>query len=147
MSKQANDVVIVSGCRTAIGKFGGSLQPLRAHQLAGLVMTEAVSRAGIEKGQVDEVVLGECIQCPDEANTARTASLAAGFPVEVPAYTIQKQCSSSMQALASARPAFRSSMPGSPSAMSARRAGGWDCVRGTSRPQRVSHRGSRTAHR
>ncbi len=103
MQKNPNDIVIVSGCRTAIGKFGGSLKSLRAYQLAGLVMNEAVARAGIEKGAVDEIVLGDCIQCADEANTARTAALAAGFPAEVPAYTIQKQCSSSMQALHSAR--------------------------------------------
>ncbi|PLX42852.1 MAG: acetyl-CoA C-acyltransferase [Deltaproteobacteria bacterium] len=103
MSKAAKDIVIVSGCRTAIGKFGGTIKDFRAHQLGGIVMNEAIKRAGIDKGMVDEIVMGDCVQCPDEANTARTAALTAGFPVEVPAYTIQKQCSSSMQALASAR--------------------------------------------
>ncbi len=103
MSKHANDVVIVSGCRTAIAKFGGSLKDLRAHQLAGVAMEEALRRAGVAKDQLDEVIVGDCIQCPDEANTARTAALAIGIPVEVPAYTVQKQCSSSMQALTSAR--------------------------------------------
>ncbi len=103
MGKRAEDVVIVSGCRTAIGRFGGSLKGLRAHQLAGIAMEAAVSRAGIDKGVLDEVIVGDCVQCPDEANTARTAALAIGIPVEVPAYTVQKQCASSMQALASAR--------------------------------------------
>ena len=103
MSKNAKDIVIVSGCRTAIAKFGGSLKDLRAHQLAGVAMEEALRRAGVKKGQIDEVIVGDCIQCPDEANTARTAALAIGIPVEVPAYTVQKQCSSSMQALNSAR--------------------------------------------
>jgi acetyl-CoA C-acetyltransferase len=103
MSKQENDVVIVSACRTPIGKFGGSLKSMRAHQLGALVMNEAVKRAGIEKGQIDEIVMGECIQCPDEANTARTAALVGGFPVEVSAYTVQKNCSSAMQAVASGR--------------------------------------------
>ena len=103
MRKNATDVVIVSGCRTAIAKFGGSLKGLRAHQLAGVAMEEAIGRAGIDKGLIDEVIVGDCMQCPDEANTARTAALAIDIPVEVPAYTIQKQCSSSMQALSSAR--------------------------------------------
>ncbi len=103
MDKQGNDVVIVSGCRTAIAKFGGGLKDLRAHQLAAVAMEEAIQRAGIEKGQIDEIIVGDCIQCPDEANTARTAALSIGIPVEVPAYTVQKQCSSSMQALNSAR--------------------------------------------
>lgn len=103
MGKSDGDVVIVSGVRTPIGRFGGALKDLRAHQLAGIVMKEALARAGVEGAGIDEVIAGDCIQCPDEANTARTAALAAGIPVEVPAYTIQKQCSSSMQALASAR--------------------------------------------
>ena len=103
MSKNANDVVIVSACRTAIARFGGSLKDLRAHQLAGVAMEEALRRAGVAKDQLDEVIVGDCIQCFDEANTARTAALAIGIPVEVPAYTVQKQCSSSMQALNSAR--------------------------------------------
>ncbi|MBI5017207.1 MAG: acetyl-CoA C-acetyltransferase [Deltaproteobacteria bacterium] len=103
MTQTGNDVVIVSGVRTPIGKFGGALKELRAHRLASLVMTEALARAGVAGEDLDEVIAGDCIQCPDEANTARTAALVAGIPVEVPAYTIQKQCSSSMQALASAR--------------------------------------------
>ncbi len=103
MNRRAEDVVIVSGCRTPIAKFGGSLKDLRAHQLAGVVMREALKRAGLTGAELDEVIAGDCVQCPDEANTARTAALAIGIPVEVPAYTVQKQCSSSMQALASAR--------------------------------------------
>jgi acetyl-CoA C-acetyltransferase len=103
MSKGDRDVVVVSACRTPIGKFGGALKELRAHQLAGVAMEEALRRAGVEKGAIDEVIAGDCCQCPDEANTARTAALAIGIPAEVPAYTVQKQCSSSMQALACAR--------------------------------------------
>lgn len=103
MEKSSNDVVLVSGCRTPIGKFGGVLKGMRANQLAALVLNEAVKRAGVEKSLVDEIIAGDCIQCPDEPNTARTAALVARFPVEIPAYTVQKQCSSSMQALSSAR--------------------------------------------
>jgi len=103
MSGNDRDVVIVSAVRTPIGKFGGGLKDLRAFQLAGTVMEAALARAGVEKGSVDEVIAGDCIQRSDEANTARTAALSIGIPVEVPAYTVQKQCSSSMQALSSAR--------------------------------------------
>ncbi|NOY44453.1 MAG: thiolase family protein [Deltaproteobacteria bacterium] len=102
-AKTDRDAVIVSAVRTPIGKFGGSLKGLRAHRLAAVVMDEALRRAGLAGADLDEVIAGECIQCPDEANTARTAALAAGIPVEVPAFTVQKQCSSSMQALGSAR--------------------------------------------
>ncbi|MEW6486303.1 MAG: acetyl-CoA C-acetyltransferase [Thermodesulfobacteriota bacterium] len=103
LEQRDRDVVIVSACRTAIGKFGGGLKDLRTHQLAGIAMEEAIRRAGVDKGALDEVIAGDCIQCIDEANTARTAALSIGIPVEVPAYTVQKQCSSSMQALSSAR--------------------------------------------
>lgn len=103
MTKTDRDALIVSAVRTPIGKFGGAFQSLRAYQLAGVAMTEALRRAGVEAGILDEVIAGECVQAPDEANTARTAALAAGIPAEVPAYTVQKQCSSSMQALSSAR--------------------------------------------
>lgn len=103
MPRSDRDTVIVSGVRTAIGKFGGSLKDLRAYQLGAHVMNSAIERAGIEKGSIDEIIAGDCIQCADEANTARTAALYAGIPVEVPSYTVQKQCSSSMQALSSAR--------------------------------------------
>jgi acetyl-CoA C-acetyltransferase len=103
MSGRDRDVVIVSAVRTPIGKFGGSLKDLRAYQLAGMVMRAAIDKAGVEMSSVDEVIAGDCIQCADEGNTARTAALSIGIPVEVPAYTVQKQCSSSMQALSSAR--------------------------------------------
>ncbi len=91
-------MVIVSACRTAIGKFGGIFKNFRASKLASIVLDEVVKRAGIEKQIVDDIILGDCIQHPAEANTARTAALMANFPVEVPACTIQRQCSSAMQA-------------------------------------------------
>jgi len=101
MSKQ-NDVVIVSAVRTAIGKFGGALRDVRASRLAAHVMLEALRRAkDLDAASLDYIVVGDCIQCQDEANTARTAALMAGLPVHVPAYTVQQQCASSMQALIS----------------------------------------------
>ena len=102
MSRE-DDVVIVSAARTAIGKFGGALKDVRAHQLAAHVMKEALRRANnLDPHLLGDVIVGDCVQCFDEANTARTAQLAAGIPFEVPAFTVQRQCSSSMQALNSA---------------------------------------------
>lgn len=97
-----NDVVIVSAARTAIGKFGGALKGVRATQLGAHVMKEAVQRAGnLDPDLIEEVIFGDCVQCFDEANTARTALLVAGLPPHIPAFTVQRQCASSMQALAS----------------------------------------------
>lgn len=101
MSKD-NEVVIVSAARTAIGKFGGALKGVRATQLGAHVMKEAIQRAGnLDPDLIEEVVFGDCVQCFDEANTARTALLVAGLPPHIPAFTVQRQCASSMQALAS----------------------------------------------
>ncbi|MBU2549929.1 MAG: acetyl-CoA C-acetyltransferase [Proteobacteria bacterium] len=98
--KKNDDIVIVAAARTPIGDFGGSLTPVRAHELAALTMKEVIARAGIAPDLLSDVIFGDCIQSPDEANTARTAMLKAGLPHEVPAVTIQRQCSSAMQAVA-----------------------------------------------
>jgi len=96
MSKK--EVVILSGCRTPIGSFGQSLKSMKAFELAAIVMSEAIKRANIKAEMLGDVVFGDCIQTSEEANTARTAMLKAGIPVEVPAVTIQRQCASGMQA-------------------------------------------------
>ncbi|GLI32837.1 thiolase family protein [Desulforhabdus amnigena] len=99
MSKD-NEVVIVSAVRTAIGKLGGALKGVRATQLGAHVMLEAIKRANdLDPNLIEEVIFGDCVQCFDEANTARTAVLTAGLPFHIPAFTVQRQCSSSMQAL------------------------------------------------
>ncbi len=96
------DVVIVSAVRTAIGEFGGALKNVKAHKLAAHVMREVLKSANnLDANLLSEVIVGDCLQNVDEANTARTAALAAGIPYKVPAFTIQRQCSSSMQALIS----------------------------------------------
>lgn len=97
--KNDNDVVIIGAARTAIGRFGDSLAKMRATRLAGVAMQGAMDRAGISGDVLDEVILGDCGQCPDEANTARTAALSIGIPDKVPGVTIQRQCSSAMQAV------------------------------------------------
>jgi acetyl-CoA C-acetyltransferase len=98
---QDRDVYIMSGVRTAIGDFGGALKDFLGHQLAVWPMEEALKRAGVSKEMVEEVILGHCIQRSDEPNTARTAALKMGIPVTVPAFTVQRQCSSAMQAIIS----------------------------------------------
>jgi acetyl-CoA C-acetyltransferase len=92
------EAVILSGCRTPIGSFGQSLKDVKAFQLGAIVMQEALRRAGVTGDMLDDVIFGDCIQTSEEANTARTAALKAGIPVEVPATTIQRQCASGMQA-------------------------------------------------
>jgi len=98
---QIRDVYIVSGARTAIGDFGGALKDFLGHQLVVHPMEEAIKRAKIGKEMVDEVILGHCIQRTDEPNTARTAVIKMGLPMSVPAFTVQRQCSSAMQAMVS----------------------------------------------
>jgi len=93
---------ILSAVRTPIGKGkeGGALHPLQPVELAALVLTEAVRRAGLEPAQVDDVVWGVVTPVGDQgANLARLAVLKAGFPVTVPAVTLNRMCGSSQQAI------------------------------------------------
>lgn len=92
------EIVILSGCRTPIGSFGQSLKSVRAYELGAIVVNEALKRANVKGEMLGDVIFGDCIQSSDEANTARTAMLKAGIPVEVPATTIQRQCAYGMQA-------------------------------------------------
>jgi acetyl-CoA C-acetyltransferase len=94
-----NDVVIVSAVRTALGRVGGTIKTVQPEEIAKFVITAAVERAGIEPASVDEVIIGQTKQSADAANLARVAALKAGFPVEVPAYTVMRQCGSGLQAI------------------------------------------------
>jgi len=92
------DVVIASACRTAIGAFGGTLRDTIASKLASVTMREAIDRAGIDPGTIDDVRYGSCLEPVDTLNVARTAALLAGIPDTVPAVTINRVCISSMEA-------------------------------------------------
>ena len=92
------DVVIASACRTAIGAFGGTLRDTIAAEIAKVTMQEAVNRAGIDPGTIDDVRYGCCLEPADTLNVARTAALLAGIPDTVPAVTINRVCISSMEA-------------------------------------------------
>ncbi len=85
--------------RTALGRIGGSLKDVQPEELGRVVLEAAVERAGVAPAEVDEVILGQTKQSADAANLARVAALKAGFPVEVPAYTVMRQCGSGLQAV------------------------------------------------
>jgi len=95
------EVVIVSGCRTAIGAFGGTLKEMSAATLASITMKEAIKRAGIDPSIIDDVRYGSCIESCDTLNTARVAALLAGIPDTVTAVTINRVCISGMEAMIS----------------------------------------------
>jgi acetyl-CoA C-acetyltransferase len=91
--------VILSGCRTPIGSFGGALKDLSAPQLGAIVVREALARAGVEPGQIDDVVLGCVLQAGAGMNVARQAALEAGIPHAVPAETVNRVCGSGLSAV------------------------------------------------
>ncbi|MCK1983529.1 MULTISPECIES: thiolase family protein [Peribacillus] len=97
-----SNVVIIDSVRTAIGKLGGALESVPADFLAAAVLDEVIKRADIPKESIDEVIMGQAKQSSDASNLARIASLRAGFPVEVPGYTVHRQCGSGIQAINSA---------------------------------------------
>lgn len=99
--------VILSACRTAIGSFGGALKDLGAADLGARVITEAIARAGVPAGSVDDVLMGCVLQAGAGMNVARQAALKAGLPEDVPAMTINRVCGSGLQAVVSAAQAIR----------------------------------------
>ena len=96
------DIVLVSGVRTAIGAFGGSLKDFSASELGAIAIREAVKRAGIAPEQVDEVAMGCVGQIAEDAFVSRLASVKAGIPVEATAITVNRLCSSGLQAIVTA---------------------------------------------
>ncbi len=96
---QTKTVVIVDGCRTAVGKHGGALQPLSAYDMACAVLKGSLDRTGIDPKEIDEVIMGQCRQTSDEPNIARVAALKVGIPATCPAYTVMRQCASGMTAV------------------------------------------------
>ena len=93
-------VYLVAGCRTAIGDFGGGLKDFKPDQLGTMVLSEAVSRAGLEPADIGHVVMGQVIQSePRDAYLARVSSVNAGIPVATPALTINRLCGSGLEAI------------------------------------------------
>lgn len=94
------EVVIIEGVRTPVGRRNGVLKDIRPDDLAALTLKELVNRAGIDAVIIDDVILGCVTQSGEQAgDIARVAALIAGFPIEVPGTTIDRQCGSSQQAV------------------------------------------------
>ncbi len=93
------DVVIVSGVRTPIGAYGGTLKDVHVSEFTAIVLNEVVKRAGIEPSQVDDVIMGQSYQNGECANGARMALLAAGWPDAVPGVTLDRRCCSGLDAV------------------------------------------------
>lgn len=98
--KRPDDIVIVSGARTPIAKFGGSLKTVSAIDMGALVVSEAVKRAGIEPAAVDECIIGQVGSWGPNGFVARAISLKAGLPNETCAYSVNRQCGSGLQSIA-----------------------------------------------
>ena len=96
------EVVIVSGVRLPVGAFGGSLKDISVIDMGAMVVAEAVKRAGLSPSQVNEVIVGEVGQVAQDGFVARAISLKAGLPKECTAYSVNRQCGSSLQAIADA---------------------------------------------
>ena len=108
MTYNPDDVVIISGCRTPIGKFQGALSDLSATQLGAIVVREAVKRAGIQDlNQVNECIMGNVVSAGLGQNPARQAAINGGLPPQVGAMTINKVCGSGLKAVALAAQAVQ----------------------------------------
>jgi acetyl-CoA C-acetyltransferase len=102
------EVVVLSGVRTAIGKYGGGLASVPPCDLAATVVREAVSRAGVEPGEVGHAVFGNVIHTEvRDMYLSRVAAVNGGLPVETPAFTLNRLCGSGLQAIVSAAQAIR----------------------------------------
>src|SRR5690349_22817234 len=95
-----DDVVIVSATRTPVGAFNGAFASLPAHELGKTAIKAALDRAGVEAPRVSEVILGQILTAGQGQNPARQASIAAGVPVETPAWGVTQLCGSGLRAVA-----------------------------------------------
>ena len=93
------DVVIVSGARTPVGRFGGAFKDVPASDLGAAAIRAAVERAGVRPEDVDEVIMGNVLQADETGYVARRAMLKAGIPDSVPAMTVNRACSSGLEAI------------------------------------------------
>lgn len=96
------DALIVSPLRTPIGKFGGALAPLAADQLAATLIQALMARLEVPPASLDEVIVSQSYASSEAPCMGRYAALAAGLPIEVPGYTLDRRCGSGLQALANA---------------------------------------------
>ncbi len=102
-----DEVVIISGCRTPVGKFQGSLSDLSATQLGAIAVREAVRRAHLDPAQVDECIMGNVVSAGLGQNPARQAAIFGGLAPQVGAMTVNKVCGSGLKAVALAAQAIQ----------------------------------------
>ncbi|MFY0802247.1 thiolase family protein [Peribacillus frigoritolerans] len=93
------NAVIIDSVRTAVGRMGGTLKDVEVDYLAAKVLDEILIRTGIDKRDIDEVIIGQAKQSTDSPNLARLALLRAEFPIEITGYTVHRQCGSGIQAM------------------------------------------------
>lgn len=101
------EVVIVSPVRTPVGAHGGALRTLRAQDLAEIVFRAVLERTGLDPALLDEVILGNIGSPSEAANIGRVAALMAGVPIEVPGFSVARNCASGMQSVTSAYQAIQ----------------------------------------
>lgn len=102
------EAYIVGGCRTAIGRFNGTLAPLNTIDLGSEVIKEVIRRTGIKGAEVEEVIMGNVLQAGLGQNPARQASIRAGLPENIPAFTLNKVCGSGLKSVGLAGQAIAS---------------------------------------
>ncbi len=95
-----DDIVIVGAARTPVGAFNGAFANLPAHELGSVAIKAALQRAGIDAPRVSEVIMGQILTAGEGQNPARQASIAAGIPVESPAWAVNQLCGSGLRAVA-----------------------------------------------
>jgi len=100
MSADNNTIVIASAARTPVGSFNGSLASLPAHELGKVAIKAALERAGVQPGEVSEVILGQILTAGQGQGPARQASIGAGIPVDIPAWGMNQICGSGLRAVA-----------------------------------------------
>ena len=100
MSQDSLTIVIASAARTPVGSFNGSLASLPAHKLGEVAIRAALARANVAAGDVSEVILGQVLTAAQGQGPARQASVAAGIPVDAPAWSINQICGSGLRAVA-----------------------------------------------
>lgn len=93
------EVAIISGVRTPIGRYIGCLRDVLAYDLGALVLSEAVKKAKVEPAWVDEVIMGQCYQSGEYVNIARMSLFIAGWPVGVTGITLDRRCCSGLDAV------------------------------------------------
>jgi acetyl-CoA C-acetyltransferase len=104
---EINDVVVISGARTPMGRFEGTLKDIAAYDLGAVAITEALRRANLKGEDIDDVILGSCRQAGNGPNPSRSASIKGGIADKVPTITLNMACPSGMRALAMAAQAIQ----------------------------------------